>query len=95
MTSGSGNRVPSNVPSTLAATVTESFQIPKPLERITMDPWREELQDRISLALDHLDQANTVFNFVPFSLSGFRGTGDPRWDHNLPVLVNASDIAVH
>jgi hypothetical protein len=26
-------------------------------------------------------------------MSGFRGTGDPRWDHKLAALVNVSDIA--
>ncbi|WP_406694355.1 hypothetical protein V5E97_25095 [Singulisphaera sp. Ch08] len=58
-----------------------------------MDPWRIQLQERISLALDHLDQANTIFNFVAFAFMTFRGTGDPRWDHKLAALVNVSDIA--
>jgi len=58
-----------------------------------MEPWRTQLQERISLALDHLDQANTIFNFVTFAFMSFRGTGDPRWDHKLAALVNVSDIA--
>lgn len=47
---------------------------------------------RISEALDHLDQANTIYNFVFFTLSGFHGTGDPTWDHRLAASVNVSDL---
>ena len=47
---------------------------------------------RISEALDHLDQAHTIFNFVLFSLGRFGGTGDPAWDHRLAAIVNVSNL---
>lgn len=53
----------------------------------------EDLVLRISEAMDHLDQANTIFSFVFFALGEFSGTGDQKWDHKLTAMVNVSNIA--
>lgn len=52
----------------------------------------DDLTLRISEAMDHLDQSNTIFNFVLFTLSGFEGFGDPKLDHQLEAMVNVSRL---
>jgi hypothetical protein len=47
---------------------------------------------RISEALDHLDRANTIFSFVFTTLSGFRGTGDFKLDHQLAAMANVANF---
>jgi uncharacterized protein YutE (UPF0331/DUF86 family) len=47
---------------------------------------------RLSEALEQLDQANTIFNYVFLVLSGFEGFGDWKWDHRLEALVTASNL---
>jgi len=52
----------------------------------------EALVLRISEAKDHLDQANTIFNFVFLTLNGFTGFDDAKWDYKLEAMVNVSNI---
>jgi len=52
----------------------------------------EEITLRISEALDHVDQANAIYNFALFGLSGFKGTGDPKWDHKFAAMVNVANL---
>jgi hypothetical protein len=47
---------------------------------------------RISEALDHLDRANAIYSFIFTTLSGFKGTGDFRWDHQLAASVNVANF---
>src|SRR5204862_732397 len=53
---------------------------------------RDQLALRISEAMDHLDRANAIFNYVLFSLSGFSGTDDPRLDYKFVAMANLSRI---
>ena len=52
----------------------------------------DDLTLRISEGMDHLDQANTIFNYVFFALSGFEGFDDPKWDYRLEAMVNVSRL---
>ncbi len=49
---------------------------------------KEAQQLRISEAVDHLDQANAIFNYVLFALNSFGGVGDPAWNHRLAAVAN-------
>ena len=53
---------------------------------------RNKLSLRISEAMDHLDRANAIFNYVLFSLSGFSSTDDPKWDYKFVAMANLSRI---
>lgn len=55
-------------------------------------PISDDLALRISEAMDHLDQANTIFNYVMFSISGVTGVGDPEWDYKFVAMTNVSRI---
>jgi hypothetical protein len=52
----------------------------------------DDLALRISEAMDALDQANTIFNYVFFALSGFGGVGDPKWDYKFAAMINVSRL---
>ena len=52
----------------------------------------DEMVLRLSEAMDHLDQANTIFNYVLFALSEFEGVDDPKWDYRLKASVNVSGL---
>jgi hypothetical protein len=47
---------------------------------------------RLSDAVSHVDQANTIFNYVLFALQAFLSTGDPTWDHRLAASANVSQL---
>ncbi len=49
-------------------------------------------QLRVSEAIDHLDQANAIFNYVLFALGDFKGIGDPKWDHRLAAAANVANL---